>query len=130
MQQDTDRDFTYTGYNHQHLDAARRLRREMTPAEKQLWYQYCCKSKHRFYRQRAIGQFIVDFYCPSAKLVIELDGSQHYTKDGKEYDSIRTDILECYHLTVIRFSNDQVTKDFFATCAAINREIERKLSEG
>ena len=121
----SEKDFSFTGYNHKHLQSARTLRKEMTQPEKKLWYQYCQKSRYKFYRQRPIDQFIVDFYCASANLVIELDGAPHYTIDGKQYDSIRTGVLERYHLRVIRFSNNQVMADFQSVCSIIDAEIAK-----
>ena len=68
------------------LENARRLRREMTPHERKLWYLFLRKYPVRFHRQYVVGSYIADFYCPAAMLVIEIDGSQHYTAQGKEYD--------------------------------------------
>ena len=69
------------------LENARRLRREMTPHERKLWYLFLRKYPVKIYKQRIIGRFIVDFYCASAKLVIEVDGSQHYEPQGMVYDT-------------------------------------------
>ena len=79
--------------NNDMLDVARRLRREMTPQEQRLWYVFLRKYPVKFYKQRIIESFIVDFYCADARLVIELDGSQHYTEQGKCYDEERSQIL-------------------------------------
>ena len=75
------------------LENARRLRREMTPHERKLWYLFLRKYPVKIYKQRIIGRFIADFYCASAKLVIELDGSQHYEPQGMAYDSERSAFL-------------------------------------
>ena len=75
------------------LENARRLRSEMTPHERKLWYLFLRKYPVKIYKQRIIGRFIVDFYCASAKLVIELDGSQHYEPQGMAYDSERSAFL-------------------------------------
>ena len=125
----SDADFSFTGYNHRHKEAARQLRRNMTPAEELLWREYCRKSRWKFYRQRCIDQFIVDFYCSTVKLVIEVDGAPHFTKDGLAYDHLRSEILERYHLTVLRFTNDQVMNDFQSVCATIERTIVQLLRE-
>ena len=69
-----------------------------------MWYDFLRNYSIKIYRQRPIDQYIVDFYCSKAHLVIELDGSQHYTQEGIEYDTIRTEILEKYQLKVIRLS--------------------------
>lgn len=79
--------------NNDMLDVARELRRKMTPQEKKLWYDFLRKYPVKFYKQRIIESFIVDFYCADARLVIELDGSQHYTEQGKAYDEERSAIL-------------------------------------
>ena len=129
----SDADFSFTGYNHRHKEAARQMRRNMTPAEELLWQEYCRKSRWRFYRQRCIDQFIVDFYCSAVKLVIEVDGAPHFTKDGSTYDKLRSEVLARYRLTVLRFTNDQVMNNFQGVCAAIDSTIEqlmKKTGEG
>ena len=80
----------------------------MTLAEKKIWYDYLRNFPYRVHRQRPIDNFIVDFYCPKLKLVIEIDGGIHYTENAQEYDQQRTEILEGYGLKVIRFSNEDV----------------------
>ena len=72
--------------------------------------------------------FIVDFYCHAAKLVIELDGSQHYEPQGLAYDEERTSILQKYGLEVLRFSNNDVNTDFRAVCEQIDHTVKRRLS--
>ena len=78
--------------------------------ENKLWYQYLSKYPIRFIRQKPIDSYILDFYCPEKKIGIELDGSQHYTEEGKEYDRIRTDILNAYKIEIIRFTNKEIKK--------------------
>ncbi|MBR4711121.1 MAG: endonuclease domain-containing protein [Clostridia bacterium] len=129
MQDPSQKDFSFTGYNHRHLETARMLRKNMTRAEAKLWYDYCRKSKYKFYRQRAIDQFIVDFYCSAARLVIEIDGAPHFTTDGKQYDSIRTEVLERYGLQVVRFSNQQVLSNFPSVCEAIEHAVRQQTDE-
>ncbi len=99
----------------------------MTPQERKLWYLFLRKYPVKIYKQRIIGPFIVDFYCASAKLVIELDGSQHYTEQGQSYDVERTRILNSYGLKVIRFSNFEVNTMFPEVCDAIHRIIQGRL---
>ena len=77
-------------------------------------------------RQRAIDGYIVDFFCYSARLVIELDGSQHYTEEGEEYDSIRTEVLEQYQLEVMRFLNSEVDRNFDYVCLAIEEKVRER----
>ena len=94
------------------LDHARRLRREMTPHERKLWYLFLQKYPVKFYKQRIIDKYIVDFYCASAKLVIELDGTQHYEDQGVAKDAERTKVLESFGLKVIRYSNREIDREF------------------
>ena len=106
---------------------SRKLRTNMTPQERRLWYKFLWKYSVKFRRQAVIGRFIVDFYSPSAKLVIELDGSQHYSPDGMEHDRERTAYLEQYGLTVIRFTNREIDFEFQAVCEQINCVVKSAL---
>ncbi|MBQ3200672.1 MAG: endonuclease domain-containing protein, partial [Clostridia bacterium] len=94
------------------LENARRLRREMTPHERKLWYLFLRKYPVKIYKQRIIGRFIVDFYCASAKLVIEVDGSQYFESQGMAYDAERSQFLTALGLKVLRFSNRDIDRDF------------------
>ena len=115
--------------NNSLLENAKSLRKNMTKQEKHLWYDFLRSYPIKIYKQRIIDNFIADFYCHKAKLVIELDGSQHYTEDGKFYDKQRTEILKEYGLTVLRFSNSDVDKNFDGVCFVIDKTIkERTLS--
>ncbi len=105
------------------LSRARKLRREMTPHERKLWYLFLRKYPVKIYKQMILGQYIVDFYCPAAKLVIELDGWQHYEEDGKEKDLFRDERLKELGLRVLRFSNREIDREFAAVCELIDREI-------
>jgi very-short-patch-repair endonuclease len=98
----------YLPYNKNLVPRANELRKNMTLAEKKLWYEYLRDFKYRVHRQRTIDNFIVDFYCPQLKLVIEIDGDSHYTENAQEYDIQRTKILQGYGLKVIRFHNHDV----------------------
>ncbi|GAB4204882.1 MAG: endonuclease domain-containing protein [Coleofasciculaceae cyanobacterium] len=113
-----DSDF-HLPYNSKLVERAKSLRKNMTPAEKKLWYNYLRDFKFRVLRQKPIDNFIVDFYCAKLKLVIEIDGDSHFTNDGKDYDQERTQILEGYGLRVMRFTNDEVLKDFAGVCQRI-----------
>ena len=110
-------------------DRAFDLRHEMTSQEKRLWYAYLRTYPVKVYRQRVIEHFIVDFYCPLARLVIELDGSQHYTEQGKEYDEQRTAILEQYGVQVLRFTNLDVDRHLDAVCAQIDATIQHRIAD-
>lgn len=105
------------------LPNARSLRREMTPQENSLWFQFLRKYPVKFYRQRIIDNYIVDFYCEKAKLVVEVDGSQHYEPEGIAYDQKRTEILEEHGLQVIRFSNREVNREFRGVCEHIHNTV-------
>lgn len=88
------------------------LRNTQTEAEKRLWYRVRNDQLGlRFYRQKPLLNYIVDFYCPKAKLVIELDGSQHYQPDYQEKDRLRDAALASLGLTVLRFDNYRVMTD-------------------
>ena len=111
------------------LENARRLRREMTPHERKLWYLFLRKYPLKIYKQRIIGKFIVDFYCAPAKLVIELDGSQHYEPQGITYDSERSVFLTDLGLEILRFSNRDIDRDFDGVCAQIDITIQKRLQD-
>lgn len=106
------------------LENARKLRREMTKQERHLWYDFLRTYGCKIYKQRIIGNYVVDFYCPSAKLVIELDGSQHYTDEGKEYDALRTQFLNENGITVLRFLNSEIDNNFYNVCDYIDQKIK------
>ena len=109
------------------LVTARKLRREMTPQERKLWYLFLQKYPVKIYKQRIIDAFIVDFYCASAKLVIEIDGSQHYEEQGLAHDAGRTAVLESHGLKVIRYSNRDIDREFSAVCDQIDLIIKERL---
>ena len=92
---------------------ARELRKNMTEAETFLWQRIRKKQLkgRQFYRQKNIGDYIVDFYCPSAKLIVELDGGQHYTEEGKRRDQVKDKYLESLGIIVLRFSDREVFKN-------------------
>ena len=108
------------------LENARRLRREMTPHERKLWYLFLRKYPVKIYKQRIIGSFIVDFYCASAGLVIELDGSQHYGLKESAYDWERTVYLESLGLIVLRVTNREIDCEFQSVCEQIHRVIQAR----
>ena len=108
------------------LATARRLRRDMTPHERKLWYLFLQKYPTKIYKQRIIDRFIVDFYCASAKLVIEIDGSQHFEEDGLNSDAKRTEILEQYGLHVVRYTNREIDREFSAVCQQIDQIIKER----
>ena len=114
-------------YNKKLVQNARELRKSMTPQEGKLWHMYLKDYPVKFYRQRIVDNYIADFYCSKAKLIIELDGSQHYTDNGIEQDKYRTEILEKYGLKVLRFSNADVDTNLHGVCDMIDNEVKRRL---
>ena len=114
--------------NNELLENAKSLRKNMTKQEKHLWYDFLCNYPIKIYRQRVIDGFIADFYCHKAQLVIEIDDSQHYTPEGKEYDKFRTEMLNQQGLCVIRFTNLDVDKNFEGVCYAIDNVIKERLT--
>ena len=117
-------------HNKELIQNARTLRKNMTKEEKHLWYDFLRNYPIRFSRQKILGKYIADFYCAEAKLVIELDGSGHYTEEGKEYDKDRTDFLEEYGLTVVRIINSEIHKNFRGVCEYIDIIVQQSLRHG
>ena len=113
--------------NYKLLNIAKILRRNMTQQEKHLWYDFLRYYPVKIYKQRIIDNFIADFYCHSAHLIIELDGSQHYTNQGKAHDAARTEVLEKYGIFVLRFSNKDVDDHFEDVCRRIDRVINERM---
>ena len=124
-----DKDYGFTGYNKNLKKASQNLRKAMTPQEKHLWYDFLKNYPVQFYRQRPIYRFIADFYCAKAKLVIELDGSQHYSEDGIEYDNMRSEIINKFGVEVIRFSNNDIDNNFESVCMIIDKTVSERTGE-
>ena len=99
----------------------------MTPHERKLWFLFLRKYPVKIYKQRIIGKFIVDFYCAAAKLVIEVDGSQHYEPQGMAYDIERSAFLSALGLEVLRFSNREIDREFRGVCEQIDMTIQKRL---
>ena len=106
---------------------ARELRNNATKQENDLWYRFLRQRPEHWYRQKIVGEFIVDFYCPKAKLVVELDGMQHYTPAGRAYDEERSAYLEGIGLKVVRFLNKEVDDAFYLVCRKIAEIAEARL---
>ena len=96
----------------------------MTKEERHLWYDFLCRYPVRFLRQKVIDDYIVDFYCHEARLVIELDGSQHYSEKGLLKDKIRTEKIEERNLTVVRIPNIEVNRNFCGVCEYIDLMVK------
>ena len=99
----------------------------MTLEERHLWYDFLRTYPVKFYRQKCIDRYIVDFYCRQASLVIEIDGSQHYEEKGIADDARRTKILQSYHLSVMRFTNLDIRYHFLDVCTAIDQYVKQKV---
>ena len=116
-------------HNTQLVPLAKQLRKEMTKEERHLWYDFLRSYPVRFSRQKVLGKYIADFYSAEAKIIIELDGSQHYEADEIQKDAERTAFLEEYGLTVIRIPNNEVNSNFCGVCAYIDAAVKQSLSQ-
>lgn len=116
-------------HNPRLTDTARTLRRSLTRQERHLWYDFLQKYPVGFYKQKVLGRYIADFYCAKAGLVIELDGSQHYSEKGMLKDRVRTEFLEGYGITVLRIPNYEVDTDFEGVCLFIDSVVKARVKE-
>ena len=114
-------------HNSELTENAIKLRKNMTKEERHLWYDFLRSYPVRFLRQKVIDNFIVDFYCHEARLVIELDGSQHYEEAGFTKDLCRTEIIEKRNLLVIRIPNNEITQNFRGVCEHIDQIVKSRL---
>ena len=112
--------------NYKLVDNARSLRKEMTKEERHLWYDYLRGHPAKFRRQAVMGKYIVDFYCVKAKLVIELDGSQHYEPQNQYSDQLRTEYLEDFGVMVLRIANSEIMGNFRGVCEYIDHLIQQR----
>ena len=102
------------------IPRAQKMRQKMTKAEAKLWFELLRDYAPRVRRQRPFGWYIVDFYCAACKVVIEVDGSQHFTPEGLAYDAVRTAFLEGLGLQVVRLSNTDVLNNFSGVAARVS----------
>ena len=116
-------------YNKANIPRAKELRKNMTPWERKLWYLFLRGYPVRFQRQKALDEFIADFYCAKARLVVELDGSQHYEEASMLKDRIRTEKLEQLNLIVLRISNMDIDKNFEGVCQYIDLVVKNSLPQ-
>ena len=105
------------------LEAARKLRREMTPHERKLWYLFLRKYPVKIYKQRIVGTFIVDFFCASAKLVIEIDGAQHQMPENRDADAMRDAYFQSLGIAVKRYTNHDINRNFRAVCEDLLKTV-------
>ena len=113
-------------YNADNKEKSQALRKSMTKEERHLWYDFLRNLPVAFYRQKPIGNYIVDFYCPSARLIVELDGSQHFEEEQENYDKERDAALRSMGFTVKRYTNLQIWKNFRGVCRDILNFVEEK----
>ncbi len=116
-------------HNKSLVSNARNLRKNMAKEERHLWYDFLRFYPVKFLRQKILGKYIVDFYCAEAKLIVELDGSQHYEDKGMEYDTERTAYLEQYDVRVLRIPNNEVNQNFSGACEYIDLAVKQSLSQ-
>lgn len=114
-------------YNKENIPLARSLRKNMTPWERKLWYVYLSQYPVRFQRQKAIGKYIVDFYCAKARLVIELDGGGHYEPEQASKDAFRTAELNEMKLNVVRICNLDIDRNFRGVCEYMDRIVQQSM---
>ena len=116
-------------YDKKNIPLAKALRKNMTPWERKLWYDFLHNYPIRFQRQKAIGNYIADFYCAKARLIIELDGGGHYTPEQAEKDEQRTNELNTMNLTVVRICNLDIDRNFCGVCAYVDRLVQNSLPQ-
>lgn len=116
-------------HNKQLVPLAKHLRKEMTKEERHLWYDFLRSCPIRFSRQKVLGKYIADFYSAEARLVIELDGAQHYEDSNAQNDAERTAFLERYGLKVLRIPNNEVNSNFSGACEYIDTAVKQSLSQ-
>ena len=114
-------------HNKNIVSNAKELRKNMTKEERHLWYDFLRNYPVKVLRQKIIGDYIVDFYCAAAKIIIELDGSQHYEEATIEKDRIRTEFLEKYGLEILRIPNNEINYNFSNVCEYIDMKIKSKI---
>ena len=114
-------------YNQKNVEYARELRKNMTPWERKLWYCFLKDYEVRFQRQKPMGNYIADFYCAKAKLILELDGGGHYNPESFREDDERTKQLESLGMKVIRFCNLDIDQNFEGVCTVIDREAKSRM---
>ena len=113
----------------ENIPLAKALRKNMTPWERKLWYDFLCSYPVRFQRQKAIGNYIADFYCARAKLIIELDGGGHYAPGQTRKDELRTNDLRHMKLAVVRICNLGIDRNFRGVCEYIDQVVQYSLPQ-
>ena len=116
-------------YNHELVRTAKMLRKNLTWEERHLWYDHLKDHPAHFTRQKVLGKYIADFYCAKAKLVVELDGDQHYREHGLKKDSERTEYLEQFGLSVVRIRNFRIRDHFKSVCDELDEIVTNRMEE-
>ncbi len=116
-------------YNKENIPLDKVLRKNMTPWERKLWYDFLRNYPVRFQRQKAIGNYIADFYCAKARLILELDGGGHYTSEQARKDEQRTNDLNVMNLTVVRICNLDIDRNFCGVCEYVDRLVQNSLPQ-
>ncbi len=116
-------------YNRENIPLAKALRKNMTPWERKLWHDFLRNYPVRFQRQKAIGNYIADFYCAKARLILELDGGGHYTTEQRIKDEQRTNDLSAMNLTVVRICNLDIDRNFRGVCEYVDRLVQNSLPQ-
>ncbi|MBQ8896069.1 MAG: DUF559 domain-containing protein [Clostridia bacterium] len=116
-------------HNKKLVPLAKSLRKNMTPEEKHLWYDFLREHPARFTRQKVFGRYIADFYSAKARLVVEVDGSWHYAEDAQVHDNERTAYMENYGVRVFRIDNSEINTDFDNVCAWIDDAVREAIPD-
>ena len=114
-------------YNKDINNIAKTLRKQMTRQERHLWYNFLRNYYVKVYRQRTIDNYVADFYCPAAKLVVELDGGQHYTEKKMLDDEHRSLIINQYGIHVVRIPNNEIDNNFYSVCTYLDSIIKKRI---
>jgi len=120
------RDRRIVPYNIRLKVPSRTLRRDATPAERKLWFEFLSYLPEKFTRQKPLGSYIADFYCSRLRLVIEIDGDSHFTSAAEMQDAERTAALAALNVRVIRFTNLEIREQFEGVCARISQALKEK----
>lgn len=115
-------------YRHDLIERAKTLRKNPTPQEFHLWTAFLRYYPVRFQRQKPVGNYIVDFYCHSARVIVELDGSQHYSESGALRDRNRDAYFRSIGLEALHFANNQVDAEFYAVCSEIDAAVKARMA--
>ena len=106
---------------------AQLLRKNMTQQEKHLWYDFLRDYRPQFYRQKPMLTYILDFYCPTARIAVELDGSQHFEETAQLYDEKRTQELRSIGIDILRYTNREIEDSFEGVCQSIELAIKERI---